>query len=1164
MTRHIYNGLTAFFILLLLSCSAAPPVEPTTGFEPYSAPPKPANLTATNGREDTIVLSWDETEGATSYQVWAVDAASYGSAGATTTRTESYATLIERGFSLLDVVYDTTYTLKEESANSSYVFSVVAMKSVRGTGKTNVLYSEPSSFVEGSTVGEIILSAVANSERVALFWDISNLYSVLDNSEEKTPLYSYSLTLYRKLSSSSEWNEGEIIGEEDRKRNSAVLRASTLDIDTEYDFRLRLDVTGDDEDVINTIESDVYTITTDSSLVPERVENVNASCGISRNEVTLTWTIPDLPDRDDITPAFRIDRTEDGTNWTALDMTPSESEGTWSVTDTTLADNTLYSYRIVNGYTLAGKNSIYQSDADAETVKNVYSLWLPENVRFVFTQGADDYHAAISVQYTYNPPVREEGTVFGIGGEKWTENNLADHISIPVAAATERGFSIESTEPLTYFSFYFVFSFNGEEILKVTNPEDVTLGVTAAEDNLIRNLTGTTNRIGTIRLSWTEAEDGEYEIYEGKVPADTSQIVEDGDTRYIDIAVADTITHNYRIKLTTSSGSFQVAEISGKALSLPCDLTASDSTSTEGIYITWTPDTDSDVTYTLQYSEDGENWTELPVTIPGEAMLPAMKDGKDGKEYLFRLSASNRNQDGITAYSESERGSAFGPALLSTRIENNGLDPEKITIVWNGVMGAKFYRIKRDGVELLGKVYTTTYTDLASTIQNLTTSPTPLSRKHTYTVIPYLDDNTPAVVTDSTESANAEGRLFAPPENVTASKGDSVGSIKVTWSEVEGAAAYRIDKYVVSLTNGETGSGSLSESITVTGTSYTDNSTVAGSRYVKYVLSSLKEDGTSSLQQTGSVTVPNSLGFDESADVGYSLHTVETLTVSSKENGGVYVPYTVITWSFVPGATSYRLTSSAGSTEIDVSSIPSYSTTAVTTNGTDEDEAGYLAYDPGTEMYTYNDNSGLLTETGITDYRITAVNGTAESDSRGNNSTVYRQPSAADWVNITLNILRPAFIAADKNFGGDWWITNGWAWKSPSESYTYGSTGMTFNLYTNSISADYPYEKNYLSISEYTDSTNNIKLATTANIQVKCSDEEEAGNLGTDPLTLIGYNGNGTISITPLDTKLTPVTVSFNSINVSTADSSGTYTVSSGDSTEEVNDDASFTRVMGE
>ena len=104
MQRYIYTGLTTLFILLLLSCSAAPPVEPTTGFEPYSAPLKPANLTATNGREDTIVLTWDETEGATSYQVWAVDASSYGSESSATTRTESYASLIERGFKLLDVV----------------------------------------------------------------------------------------------------------------------------------------------------------------------------------------------------------------------------------------------------------------------------------------------------------------------------------------------------------------------------------------------------------------------------------------------------------------------------------------------------------------------------------------------------------------------------------------------------------------------------------------------------------------------------------------------------------------------------------------------------------------------------------------------------------------------------------------------------------------------------------------------------------------------------------------------------------------------------------------------------------------------------------------------------------------------------------------------------
>ena len=1165
MQRYIYTGLTTLFILLLLSCSAAPPVEPTTGFEPYSAPLKPANLTATNGREDTIVLTWDETEGATSYQVWAVDASSYGSESSATTRTESYATLIERGFKLLDVVSDTTYTLKGESTNSSYVFSIVAMKSVRSTSSSSVLYSEPSSFVEGSTVGEIILSAVANSEKVALFWDISNLYSVLDNSAEKTPLYSYTLTLYSKLSSSTEWNEGETVGDEEKKRNSAVIRSSTLDIDTEYDFRLKLDVMDDEGSVINSVESDIYTITTDSSLVPDRVEDIVAASGLRRNEVTLTWTVPALPERDDITPAFRIDRTEDGTVWTTLEAEAVKNdETTYSITDTTLEDNTLYTYRIVNGYTLEGKGSIFQSDADAGTVKNVYSLWLPEDIQFRFTEGIDVYHGTISVTYTYNPPAAAGKASFSIGGEKWTEKDLASHIDILADEATQRGLSIDSTEPLTYFSFYFVFSFNGDEILKVTNPEDVTLGVTEAADDLFEGLTATTDWVGKIRLSWTEKTDGTYEIYEGADPIDVSAI-EDGDKRYIDITSSDSSTHNYRVKLTSASGSFQVGEASGKTLSLPSDLTASDSTSTEGIFITWTPDSGSGVIYTLQYSEDGENWADLAETAPGEATLTAKKDGTDGNEYLFRLEAYNSNQpDNPRTYSMTETGSVFGAALLKAEVVNNGLDPDQITITWNAVEGAKFYRIKRGDTELPDKAYSTTYTDKATTIQNLISSETPLSDEYTYTVVPYLDDKTPAVVTDKTTEATVTGKLFAPPKNVRASKGTAVGSITITWDSVENAAAYRIDKYIINLKNGVTGSGSLNSSVTVTGTSYTEeDSTLAGSKYVKYVLSSLKEDGTSSLQQTGSETISNSLGFDESADIGYSLHTVEMLRVASAENDGVYAPYTVVTWSLVPGATSYRLTSSAGSTVINVSDL-SYSTSAVTTNGKNENESGYLAFNPETEQYTYNDNSGLLTKTPITNYTIIAVNGTAESGSRDNNSTVYRQPTEEDWVNITLNILRPAFIAANKNFEGDWWINNPWAWESPSNSYTYGSTGMTFNLYTNSISANYPNEKNYLSISEYTDSANNIKLVTTTNIQVDCTNGGDAGNLGTDPLSLIGYNGNGTISITPLDAKLKPATIKFSNINVNTADGSGTYTVTLGGSSKTINDDASFTRVLGD
>lgn len=292
--------------------------------------------------------------------------------------------------------------------------------------------------------------------------------------------------------------------------------------------------------------------------------------------------------------------------------------------------------------------------------------------------------------------------------------------------------------------------------------------------------------------------------------------------------------------------------------------------------------------------------------------------------------------------------------------------------------------------------------------------------------------------------------------------------------------------------------------------------------------------------------------------------SAKSLTVSSKvnETTGFYEPYTVVTWSYVPGATSYTLTSSVGEVVIPVSDLK-YDSTGTTDNGKNQNESGYLSFDGINGVYTYNDNSGLLTTTVINKYSITACNGTAANGAKENATAVYRQPTEEDWVSILMNILSPAFKAADSNFGGDWWIPDTWTSSRTEDSYTYPSTGMTFYLYSKMWNGTYYNDKNYLSIDEYTDKTNNIKLSTTANIQFDYTNGGEAGYLGTDPLKFIGYDGNGQISITPLDSKIKSATVAFRNIYVKSVDTGGSYTVTiSGNASKTITDDEKFTRVL--
>lgn len=83
--------------------------------------------------------------------------------------------------------------------------------------------------------------------------------------------------MLKKLSSSSEWEEVELPLTEDEEHTYSI-PSSSLDIDTLYDFKIRMKVYSG-EDVINTVESDVYTITTDASFTPGRVENISSTSG---------------------------------------------------------------------------------------------------------------------------------------------------------------------------------------------------------------------------------------------------------------------------------------------------------------------------------------------------------------------------------------------------------------------------------------------------------------------------------------------------------------------------------------------------------------------------------------------------------------------------------------------------------------------------------------------------------------------------------------------------------------------------------------------------------------------------------------------------------------------------------------------------------------------
>lgn len=1208
--KILARAFLALIIILsvLTSCPTSPPLAPTDGFKPYLAPEAPSNVEATNGYANSIELNWENVEDATSYQVWATPVDQYGLTTKTTSESETYSKLIARGFSLMEIVTEPNCKLKDLEANTAYIFSIVAMKATENTKGTTVLYSEPSSFVQGSTFGKITLSAVSNSKTITLFWNISNLYSILSQSKETETLYNYNVAVCKKLNSSKTWGEKESLTSEESKKGSFSFEASSLEIDTPYDFKLCLEVLDAQGNVINTVESEIFTITTNSSPTPSSVKDISSTNGLVRNEVTLTWTAAQFTPQEDLIYLFKIERikdpeienaTSDSNIWTEITSEIVQNQdGTYSITDTTVEDNTTYTYRIISGYQIGTKIPVYQEESEASTIGNVYSLWMPEDINFTFTRNEENKEGLLQVSYSYNPPQTNPSNTIEcyIGGSYWTEKDLNSHTQLEEQKVDNTSpvykVSIENIRPLTYYSFYFTFVLNGESLVNVTSLEDFTLGETGAE-NLIENLTASNAWVKAICLTWEETniiqDSLVYEIYQDNVKLDDVDIKGTGSSKTAYIACEDNTYHNYRIKATSQDGLiFEVEEVKGSTLAIPTGLKASNGNSIENIAITWPQLNNDRINYTLKYSYDGTTWQELSTSTTeqegntsqvGVAYLSSKADGTDGSPVSFKLIVSNAEQlesgltkeeDITTLESEIATGCVMGPALLNVRIENSGLDPDKITIKWDKVAGADHYKIMRDDTLLVWSKDDNTYEDSVSAILAQPIE-SPLNASYTYTVIPCLKDETQAVITSLSTNATATGKLFAPPKTVVATKGQA--GITLSWDAVENATSYQILKYVVTLKNGQIiNQEQYEDAVTVASTgseteTYIEQDQKLLSGNVLYKMCAVLEDGTTiitSKWQESYKNVKNSLGFEEASNIGYKLQEASNLNISSVINSSnYYEDYTKVTWYMVPGATSYTIKSYTGDstkTLVGESTVLvnelTYSKTETVDNG--KNGKGFLSYDPTVDLYTYYDgNINFKDSYEITNYEIIANSETAKSGTTNRNTKVYKQPNEKDWVNIILNILKPAFKAANDSFGGDWWLET-----YHTDNYKYPTTGMVFNLKGSWI-ATYEYTENYLAITSYEDTNTNLKLSSSANIQFAVANGGGAGYLGTDPLNKIGYGSNGTIVATPTDSKLKSFKITFNDVNVYTT--GGSFSVSIGNGkTVTIENTSDLPRILGD
>ncbi len=1055
-------GLTICCLLLFISCPMAPPEDPSGGFNPYLAPSSPTNVSATNGLPNKISLQWEASENATSYQVWMLKSDDYGAVNTSRSTTLSYSNLQERGFKFVEDVTTTKYDLLNQSAGSAYIFAIVAMRdlgaSVTAVGQ-RVLYSNPSVLFEGSTVGGITLSAVATSQTIALYWDVPNIFKTIPSMPgADEPLYDYAFALEYKLKNaadvSANWTSVNGVGKDFHHELS--IASDGLSVDTAYEFRISMTVFDANGAEVTTVRSIKLPVTTETNMVPDKIESVNVTAGSIADGIKLTWIAPKIPSGLDVTNVFRIDRKVDGdegSGWETVLAASKDSgvqkgqdEREYFWVDTTVADNVKYIYRILNGYINASGVITMQDDSAVTTSSAGWKLWLPTDVQAVFTpgEGVNPDNGIVALSWNYRGGTLD-GITWRFKTSVWSQKDgTTDSQTVDIvptvsvdAYSYNAPISIVDTSFVHTFEFILEFLFNGEVVKSLpvsTTPVTVSLGESAGEV-LFSNFQATQNLVGKIKLSWVVIDglsDENYEIWaDGTKLEVVPTITSTENARSVELETSG--IHTYRLTSTaTYNGASQTYygpdQKSGSTLSSPQNLSATDGSSLTQIDITWdapSNNEDGTVRYELWYkldSADDTGWHSIDISslpIPATTLAEGAGTARAGEIYDFRMRAYNTAQTvgGTNVYTEwtaIEKGSIFGPGNM-TLTASQGTDPQKVDLVWNAVDGAASYTIYRNGGRLKGNHKSTTFSDeelvtLTSSADNLT----PLSEKYTYKVVPV-----PAFEADVNTllGKEAQGWLFGPPKNIKASKGTAVGVINVTWDAVDGANSYIVHKYTID-TNGVPVFQGTSEAVS---TNSWDDSKSTNPVY--YTVHAISSTGLESAKQNGFGSTVNMFKETEASNYGYRLTMPSTFFVTEQiDASNVYRPYVRLIWDRVDGATQYTVKALDGTTDVDVSGLNYHETNAVD-NGISATSVGYLQYDPAKKQYVYNDATGIFTDSLIIgSYKLNAVN-KASSASTGyaeDATKVRRSLRALDVVNLVNGSLYPLLHRADAAFGGDW------------------------------------------------------------------------------------------------------------------------------------------------
>ena len=978
--------MLAIIALFLSSCPAPAPNQTDEGSVAYQKPQAPRNVKATCGMDNQITLSWDPVENASLYIVYGVEGSEFGSEmqpyayTSATTMTFQY---VAPG-TPVDTDADGTITIPRDfDKDEIYIFAVRSYVSY-DTG--DYLLSDNSDFAEGCFAPSTVeFHAVVTSDSVRLYWNCSNLFSLLSTGLEPKALYRTDFTISYTDTTTGESRTitRKDVGGSDPWLHADLRASKYFTHGHEYEFTIQLSVLDAAGASLAMVTSSPVDVTMTDSLIvsPIEEEMISASDGTVSKAIELEWTVPSwsLPVSRSNT-YFQIDRRESGGEWeTIIDeiTTAVQSkaiEGTekeYTFRDEDVEDGKRYEYRIYNAHVDA-EGQMRICEEEPVTVAGSPFSPIAESLSAEWNPSETKDSGTATLKWNTASNDLPEGLTWAIERTVWhgakdqTDTNYrTDGISSEESASRKRrSSSIQFTATITEklsdctecngkihtYSYAPVIINGSDEVIYSFESfefnETPSLGE-PIEHQIFRNLTASNNLVGKIRIEWNVMDDYSdktiaYRYAIDKAEYEDISVQQEGSIYYADISVSDSTEHTIKLMATSGGTDAYVSPstVTGNALKGLDDinLKASEGTSGESITLTWNGFTPvSEVKYCI--TTDSNEYPIDPST--GSATISEGLSNK-GKTHIFKLVAEDR----------------------------------------------------------LG---------------------------------------------ESKESKEAEGYILPEPTLTSVSKGDYNDKIVIEWEDLgDMVESYEVLRFTSASMTGDyvsftTNENTYEDTDAGIGTDYfytvRSKKDEAVSTYedefktVKNILPDLEQENVGYTFNRNRISDINAIELEDPNRSGYVAPYLQVSFIANK---------TVSTYTIESSEVKFT-----NPKTYDVSNLQAKG--SIYTNDKSENEAGYIAYDEKTGMITINTDAGILDE----DLEIKNLtirgshNGNETESTQKSTDNANRSPNIYDYINMFNSVVSEALTYADGQFNGKWASNGGFT----SEGIAVESATILFNKY---------------------------------------------------------------------------------------------------------------------